>query len=113
VGDGPARLIATDYFAPTEDGQPARIRAYAGFDPDRMDPKADPFSQIGRGYFALLLDQGPGTLPYQGITPISGGSLCGLRGGLFRPVRTAAHALRDELRPVLAAGGANRGAVAG
>jgi molecular chaperone Hsp33 len=35
-GDGPARLIATDYFAPTEDGQPARIRAYASYDEDRI-----------------------------------------------------------------------------
>jgi redox-regulated HSP33 family molecular chaperone len=38
-GEGPARLIATDYYAPTEDGQPARIRAYAGFDPDRLTPR--------------------------------------------------------------------------
>ena len=74
-GDGPARLIATDYFAPSEDGKPARIRAYASFDADRIDAQADPFSQIGKGYFAILLDQGPGTAPYQGITPISGGSL--------------------------------------
>ena len=33
-GDGPVRLIATDYFGPTEEGQPARMRAYAGFDAD-------------------------------------------------------------------------------
>jgi molecular chaperone Hsp33 len=74
-GDGPARLIATDYFAPTEDGQPARIRAYASYDAERLDREAEPFSQIGKGYFAILIDQGPGTVPYQGITPISGGSL--------------------------------------
>ncbi len=74
-GDGPARLIATDYYAPTEDGKPARVRAYASFDADRLDETAEPFSQIGNGYFAILLDQGPGTTPYQGITPIAGGSL--------------------------------------
>jgi molecular chaperone Hsp33 len=74
-GDGPARLIATDYYAPTEDGKPARLRAYASFDADRLDETAEPFSQIGKGYFAILIDQGPGTAPYQGITPISGGSL--------------------------------------
>ena len=28
-GDGPIRLIATDFFAPGEDGAPARIRAFA------------------------------------------------------------------------------------
>ena len=74
-GDGPARLIATDYYGPSKDGQPARIRAYASFDGSRLDPKADPFSQIGKGYFAILIDQGQGMTPYQGITPIAGGSL--------------------------------------
>lgn len=74
-GDGPARLVATDYFAPSEDGGPARIRAYASYDEDRLDPTGDPFPQIGKGYFAVLVDQGPGTTPYQGITPIAGGSI--------------------------------------
>ena len=74
-GSGPVRLIATDYYGPTEDGQPARIRAYAGFEADDLVPDADPFSMIGDGYFAILIDQGEGTVPYQGITPIAGGSL--------------------------------------
>jgi molecular chaperone Hsp33 len=47
-GDGPARLIATDYFAPTEDGQPARMRAYASFDRRTDGPDADPFSRSAR-----------------------------------------------------------------
>ena len=76
-GSGPVRLIATDYYGPTEDGQPARIRAYAGFEANDLAPDADPFSMIGDGYFAILIDQGEGTIPYQGITPISGGSLSG------------------------------------
>ena len=74
-GNGPARLIATDYYGPTDDGQPARIRAYASYDADRLDLNADPFSQIGTGYFAVMLDQGEGMVPYQGFTPIAGGSL--------------------------------------
>ncbi|MFN3722409.1 MAG: Hsp33 family molecular chaperone HslO [Paracoccaceae bacterium] len=74
-GNGPARLIATDYYGPTDDGEPARIRAYASYDADRLDLDADPFSQIGTGYFAVMLDQGEGMLPYQGFTPIAGGSL--------------------------------------
>ncbi|MGB3555581.1 MAG: Hsp33 family molecular chaperone HslO [Jannaschia sp.] len=74
-GNGPARLIATDYYAPTEDGGPARIRAYASFDADRLEGAAIPFDLIGKGYFAILIDQGEGTTPYQGITPIAGGSL--------------------------------------
>ncbi len=74
-GDGPLRLIATDYYGPTEDGEPARIRAYASYDEERLDPNSDPFSQTGRGFFAMLIDQGEGTKPYQGITPLAGGSL--------------------------------------
>lgn len=74
-GDGPARLIATDYYAPQADGEPARIRAYASYDAERLDHDADPFTQIGKGYFAILIDQGQGMTPYQGITPIAGGSL--------------------------------------
>ena len=74
-GKGPARLIATDYYGPTEDGEPARIRAYASYDADRLDLNADPFSQIGEGYFAVMIDQGEGMVPYQGFTPIAGKSL--------------------------------------
>ena len=74
-GKGPARLIATDYSGPTADGQPARIRAYASYDADRLDPDAPPFSQIGEGYLAVMLDQGSDMLPYQGFTPIAGNSL--------------------------------------
>jgi len=73
-GDGPVRLIATDYFSPTAEGEPARIRAYASFDRERLNG-GRPFDQIGRGYFAIIIDQGPGTAPYQGITPIAGTSL--------------------------------------
>jgi molecular chaperone Hsp33 len=74
-GKGPARLIATDYYGPQSEGEPARVRAYASYDADRLDPEADPFSQIGEGYFAVMLDQGEGMVPYQGFTPIAGGSL--------------------------------------
>jgi molecular chaperone Hsp33 len=74
-GDGPIRLIATDFYAPREDGAPARIRAFASYDAERLVSGADPFAQTGKGYFAILIDQGKGTAPYQGITPLSGGSL--------------------------------------
>lgn len=72
--DGPVRMIATDYYGPQEDGQPARIRAYASYDATRLST-AEPFAQIGQGYFAIMIDQGKGSVPYQGITPIAGGSL--------------------------------------
>ncbi|WP_171208455.1 MULTISPECIES: Hsp33 family molecular chaperone HslO [unclassified Ruegeria] len=71
---GAVRMIATDYYAPQEEGEPARIRAYASFDRDRLTNSA-PFDQVGEGYFAIMIDQGEGTQPYQGITPLAGGSL--------------------------------------
>ncbi|MBW7920509.1 MAG: Hsp33 family molecular chaperone HslO [Rubellimicrobium sp.] len=74
-GDGPLRIVATDYYAPEAEGEPARIRAWASFDPDRLDPQAPGFDQIGQGYFAILMDQGEGSEPYSGITPLAGGSL--------------------------------------
>jgi molecular chaperone Hsp33 len=74
-GKGPARLIATDYYGPETEGGAARIRAYASFDEDRLDGSAAPFSQIGEGYFAVMIDQGEGMVPYQGFTPIAGTSL--------------------------------------
>lgn len=71
---GAIRRIATDYYGPSKEGEPARIRAYASYDADRLTG-GDPFDQIGEGYFAILIDQGEGTQPYQGITPIAGKSL--------------------------------------
>jgi molecular chaperone Hsp33 len=67
---GAVRMIATDYYAPEKEGEPARIRAYASFDPERITDGA-PFEQVGEGYFAILIDQGEGTQPYQGITPLA------------------------------------------
>ncbi len=74
-GTGAVRMIATDYYGPTEDGQAARIRAYANFDADRLAAEGAPFDMIGEGYFTILIDQGEGMVPYQGITPLTGGSL--------------------------------------
>ena len=74
-GNGPIRIIATDYYAPSAEGESAQMRAWASFDADRLDLDGSGFGQIKAGYFAILLDQGAGTTPYQGITPISGGSL--------------------------------------
>ena len=79
---GAVRRIATDYYGPNEEGEPARIRAYASYDADRL-AEGDPFDQIGEGYFAILIDQGEGTQPYQGITPIAGGSLAACAEAYF------------------------------
>ncbi|MGB0635113.1 MAG: Hsp33 family molecular chaperone HslO [Paracoccaceae bacterium] len=74
-GKGPIRLIATDYYGPTSDKATANIRAYASFDKEGIDTSVDPFSQIGDGYFAIIINQGSKKTPYQGITPLSGKSL--------------------------------------
>lgn len=71
---GAIRMIATDYYGPSEDGAPARIRAYASYTEERLTDEK-PFDQVGEGYFAIMIDQGEGMTPYQGITPIAGGSL--------------------------------------
>jgi molecular chaperone Hsp33 len=71
---GAVRMIATDYYGPEKDGDIARIRAYASYDADRLTD-ARPFDQVGEGYFAVMIDQGQGMKPYQGITPLEGGSL--------------------------------------
>ena len=71
---GPVRMIATDYYGPEAEGDIAKIRAYASYDRDRLTDGA-PFDQVGDGYFAIMIDQGKGMTPYQGITPLDGGSL--------------------------------------
>jgi molecular chaperone Hsp33 len=73
-GDGPIHLIATDYFGPKAEGEPAEIRAYAGYREKELTDGM-PFSQLGKGVFGILIDQGPDMAPYQGITPIAGSAL--------------------------------------
>ncbi len=102
-GDGPLRLIATDYYAPVSEGAPARIRAYASFDADRLDTRAPGFPQIGKGYFAILIDQGADMAPYQGITPIAGARLSDCAEAYFEqseqlPTRFALSLGRSSLR---------------
>jgi molecular chaperone Hsp33 len=80
--NGPVRMIATDYYGPEEEGAPAHIRAYASYDADRLTDGA-PIEQIGEGYFAVMIDQGAGMTPYQGIAPLSSESLSKSAEGYF------------------------------
>ncbi|MGB3146286.1 MAG: Hsp33 family molecular chaperone HslO [Paracoccaceae bacterium] len=101
-GDGPIRIVATDYYAPASEGEPAQIRAWASYDAERLTGDAG-FGQIGKGYFAILLDQGEGTAPYQGITPLSGGSLAACAETYFAqseqlPTRFALSYGRSQMR---------------
>ncbi|MDA9672961.1 Hsp33 family molecular chaperone HslO [Paracoccaceae bacterium] len=79
---GAVRMIATDYYGPTKKGEPAKIRAYASFDENRLS-EAPYFGQLGEGYFAILIDQGKDMKPYKGITPLSGGSLASCAEAYF------------------------------
>ena len=75
-GEGPVRLIATDYFAPEEAGTPARMRAYASFDMGEVvSSRAEPMDLLGDGIFGVIIDQGEDMRPYQGLTPLAGESL--------------------------------------
>lgn len=82
-GKGAVRLIATDFYGPEADGEPARIRAYASYDADRLSNDTPAFDQIGEGYFAVMLDQGEGMMPYQGFTALAGGSLAACAEAYF------------------------------
>ncbi|WP_424932640.1 Hsp33 family molecular chaperone HslO [Amaricoccus macauensis] len=76
-GNGAIRMIATDYFAPDVEGEAAQLRAYAAYD-EELIARANgiaPYDLIGEGVFGILIDQRLGGEPYQGITPIAGGSL--------------------------------------
>ncbi len=112
-GNGPVRIIATDYYAPAKANEPARMRAYASFDKERLADDSVPFAQIGQGYFAILMDQGKGSEPYQGVTALSGGSLAASAEAYFAhseqlPTRFRLAAGRSHLPgrpPVWRAGG--------
>lgn len=79
---GAVRMIATDYYGPEAEGKPARIRAYASYDADRLTDTI-PFDQVGEGYFAIMIDQGEGMTPYQGITPLEGKSIAACAEAYF------------------------------
>ena len=96
-GDGPVRLIATDYFAPEQAGQPARMRAYAAFDMGEVvSSRTEPFEMLGAGVFGVTIDQGPDMRPYQGVTPLAGGTLAACAETYFaqsEQIATRFHAL--------------------
>lgn len=82
-GEGPVRMIATDYIAPPEDApeRPALLRAYAHFDAEATpEETAAPAALLGDGVLAMTIDQGRDMRPYQGLTPLSAEAMRG--GGL-------------------------------
>lgn len=83
-GSGPIKLIATDYVSPKSMTEKAKVRAYASFRDNEMNSSfGSPFSKIGEGYFAVLIDQGDGMKPYQGITELTGSCLADCASSYF------------------------------
>ena len=66
-GDGPVRLIATDYYGPAEAASRrgsglCRLRRRSA----RRSGARRPFDLLGKGVFAIMIDQGPATCPTRG-----------------------------------------------
>ncbi|NKB19138.1 MAG: molecular chaperone Hsp33 [Alphaproteobacteria bacterium] len=77
-GEGPVSMVLVDV---TTDGD---MRGYARFDSKKLEaisqheangPQQDVPRLLGNGYFALTVDQGPDTQPYQGVVSLEGATL--------------------------------------
>ncbi|MDT8343955.1 MAG: Hsp33 family molecular chaperone HslO [Thermohalobaculum sp.] len=104
-GEGAIRLVATDYFAPARPGEPAQLRAYAGFDPAGVAGGGRPFDLLGQGIFGVTIDQGPDMRPYQGMTPLTGTSLAACAETYFAQSEQLATRFHIEAAEALAPGG--------
>ena len=67
-GKGDLKLIATDYRISPDRSDPPRIRGYAKFNRSMDDNLDSVQDMMGEGYFATILDQGYGSVPYKGIS---------------------------------------------
>src|SRR5215475_5884539 len=73
--DGPVRMLVVDYR------RPGQVRACAQFDPSAFDSMLGKSTTmlaghlLGRGHLAMTIDQGPDMNRYQGLVPLTGGSL--------------------------------------
>ncbi|MGC6390325.1 MAG: Hsp33 family molecular chaperone HslO [Alphaproteobacteria bacterium] len=66
--DGELRLLMAEFTAGGE------MRAYASFDDAARSYSAEQaYNLVGRGTMAMIIDNGPGSEPYQGIVPLTGG----------------------------------------
>ncbi len=72
--DGPVRRLVVDF------GSPGRMRAYAGFDAERVQAAVESGAVgagalLGSGHLAMTIDQGPDMSRYQGLVALEGGTL--------------------------------------
>ncbi len=110
--DGPVRMIATDFLAPEDMAKPSMIRAYASFDETRLTD-ASPFEQLGRGYFAVIIDQGKGSTPYKALAALEGDSIAEAAEAYFAASEQIATKLIVEHGETLIAGDETRWRAAG
>ncbi len=81
--DGPVDMLVVDFTTP------GSLRAYAHFDPDRVQSAIDdgntlPQDLLGQGVLALTIDQGQHTQRYQGVVELDGSSLENVARVYFR-----------------------------
>ena len=83
-GSGKVKLIVVDYFSPKDEFSNAEVRAFAKFDAAKVNKfNGSAFNLLGEGFFSVVIDQGPGTEPYQGITPFCGDTLASCAEAYF------------------------------
>ena len=80
----PLRLLASDYLAPANAGEPAKIRALATFAENISSDSRLRLWQGGSGYFGVLIDRQDGKLPFQGMAPLEQSTLAGCAEDYFR-----------------------------
>ncbi len=68
-GDGPVSLLMTEFRVP------GLVRGYASYDAERIEAYTGLEDLLGEGHLALTIDQGDDMVPYQGIVPLTGGSI--------------------------------------
>ena len=74
-GNKDLKLIASDYIIPKKPKTISLIRGYAKFSKE-LNYYSNKFKDLlGNGYFAAILDQGDGNLPYKGISSLNENSL--------------------------------------
>ena len=74
-GNKDLKLIASDYIIPKKPETISLIRGYAKFNRE-LNFYSNRFKDLfGNGYFAAILDQGDGNLPYKGISSLNEYSL--------------------------------------